>query len=191
MLCQRCHKNLSSVRFAEVVDGSVTDLQLCQDCLAKQLDSQGPGFQLSESTRRLEEKELIRNEDLRVHRDRATVRRATVRVANQLLFALLERPHHSLTLRPESDITEHLADFPNVQPLVSQVTYRDLVNRFKSLASTGDLVPRMAREVGRFLMRFGDNDYSFGLIVGPNDEYMELQLTGGGPNQRMQRTDGR
>ncbi|GMW01990.1 MAG: hypothetical protein AMXMBFR84_31260 [Candidatus Hydrogenedentota bacterium] len=47
MLCQRCHKNLASVRYAEVVDGKVADLHLCQDCLARQQGESSTGFGLS------------------------------------------------------------------------------------------------------------------------------------------------
>lgn len=47
MLCQNCHKNLASVRYAEVVDGKVSDLRLCQDCLAAREESVSPGFEFS------------------------------------------------------------------------------------------------------------------------------------------------
>jgi len=47
MLCQSCHKNLASVRYAEVVDGKVTNLQLCPECLAAQQEGAGAGFRLS------------------------------------------------------------------------------------------------------------------------------------------------
>lgn len=48
MLCQKCHKNLASVRYAEVVDGKVSDLHLCQDCLKAQQEDEQTGFELSE-----------------------------------------------------------------------------------------------------------------------------------------------
>lgn len=48
MLCQKCHKNLASVRYAEVVDGKVTDLHLCQDCLAMRQESGEKGFEFSD-----------------------------------------------------------------------------------------------------------------------------------------------
>ncbi len=47
MLCQKCHKNLATVRYAEVVDGKVTDLHLCPDCLLKHQEDGGAGFELS------------------------------------------------------------------------------------------------------------------------------------------------
>jgi len=47
MLCQKCHKNLATVRYAEVVNGKVTNLQLCPECLTKQQESTSAGFQLS------------------------------------------------------------------------------------------------------------------------------------------------
>lgn len=47
MLCQECHKNLASVRYAEVVDGKVSDLNLCQDCLAKRQQESTTGFQFT------------------------------------------------------------------------------------------------------------------------------------------------
>lgn len=48
MLCQRCHKNAASVRYAEVVDGRVTELHLCQDCLAHHNTETQTGFELSD-----------------------------------------------------------------------------------------------------------------------------------------------
>jgi protein arginine kinase activator len=47
MLCQKCHKNLATVRYAEVVSGKVTDLHLCADCLAKHQETASAGFELS------------------------------------------------------------------------------------------------------------------------------------------------
>jgi len=47
MLCQKCRKNLATVRYAEVVDGKVTDMHLCPECLAKQRENEGTGFELS------------------------------------------------------------------------------------------------------------------------------------------------
>jgi protein arginine kinase activator len=47
MLCQRCHKNLATVRYAEVMSGQVKELPLCPECLAKQQDESGAGFALS------------------------------------------------------------------------------------------------------------------------------------------------
>lgn len=47
MLCQNCHKNLASGRYAEVVDGQVSDLRLCQDCLAEREGSASTGFEFS------------------------------------------------------------------------------------------------------------------------------------------------
>jgi len=47
MLCQKCHKNLSTVRYAEVVDGQVTDRHLCAECLSSHQETAGVGFELS------------------------------------------------------------------------------------------------------------------------------------------------
>lgn len=47
MLCQKCHKNLATVRYAEVVDGQVTDQHLCADCLAKHQLNAATGFELA------------------------------------------------------------------------------------------------------------------------------------------------
>ncbi len=47
MLCQKCHKNLATVRYAEVVDGKVTDLHLCSECMMKHQESAATGFNLS------------------------------------------------------------------------------------------------------------------------------------------------
>jgi protein arginine kinase activator len=46
MLCQRCQKNNATIRYAEVVDGQVTDVHLCQGCLERQ-ESATAGFELA------------------------------------------------------------------------------------------------------------------------------------------------
>lgn len=43
MLCQKCHRNLATVRYAEVVDGQVSDQHLCAACMAALQDQ---GFKL-------------------------------------------------------------------------------------------------------------------------------------------------
>lgn len=47
MLCQKCHKNLATMRYAEVIGGKVSELQLCADCLNKLQDQAASGFELS------------------------------------------------------------------------------------------------------------------------------------------------
>lgn len=46
MLCQDCHKNVASVRYAEVVDGHVTEQHLCASCLDRRQERPSAGFQL-------------------------------------------------------------------------------------------------------------------------------------------------
>lgn len=46
MLCQKCHKSLATVRYAEVVDGQVTDQHLCAQCLAQHQKNAALGFEL-------------------------------------------------------------------------------------------------------------------------------------------------
>ena len=45
MLCQSCHKNLATVRYAEVVDGHVKERHMCPECLTRQRERQGAGFE--------------------------------------------------------------------------------------------------------------------------------------------------
>lgn len=47
MLCQECHKSLATARYAEVVDGKVTDLNLCSACLNARQGNDIAGFELS------------------------------------------------------------------------------------------------------------------------------------------------
>jgi protein arginine kinase activator len=47
MLCQKCHKNLATARYAEVVDGKVTEQHLCAECLADHQQGGKAGFELS------------------------------------------------------------------------------------------------------------------------------------------------
>jgi protein arginine kinase activator len=49
MLCQKCHKNLATIRYAEVVDGKVTDLNVCPTCLSKLQNATSGGFELAPS----------------------------------------------------------------------------------------------------------------------------------------------
>lgn len=48
MLCQNCHKNLASVRYAEVVDGNVSDVHLCQECLTQRQGDESTGFEFAD-----------------------------------------------------------------------------------------------------------------------------------------------
>ena len=47
MLCQLCHKNTASIRYAEVVDGTVTDLDICSECLERRQSGEEGGFELA------------------------------------------------------------------------------------------------------------------------------------------------
>ncbi|MFH1516429.1 MAG: hypothetical protein ABIH17_00980, partial [Pseudomonadota bacterium] len=70
MLCQKCHKNLASVRYAEVVDGRVTDQQLCAECLADHQQDAGRGFEFAgpAPVLRRPSAEKLANEVLRTQR---------------------------------------------------------------------------------------------------------------------------
>ncbi|MCF6284724.1 MAG: UvrB/UvrC motif-containing protein [Candidatus Hydrogenedentes bacterium] len=46
MICQKCHKRPGTIRYAEVVDGRVTDQFWCSECLALQRNG-GEGFEIS------------------------------------------------------------------------------------------------------------------------------------------------
>lgn len=47
MLCQKCHKSLATVRYAEVVSGKVSELHLCADCMGRMQDEVTSGFGLA------------------------------------------------------------------------------------------------------------------------------------------------
>lgn len=47
MLCQKCHKNVATVRYAEVVDGRVVDQHLCAACMALHQKKATKGFELT------------------------------------------------------------------------------------------------------------------------------------------------
>ena len=47
MLCQKCHKSLATMRYAEVVSGKVSELQLCPDCMNRMQDETASGFELA------------------------------------------------------------------------------------------------------------------------------------------------
>ncbi len=68
MLCQKCHKNLSTVRYAEVVDGKVTDQHLCAECLASHQQEAGAGFELSAPAVRKPPAERVAQEAVRTQR---------------------------------------------------------------------------------------------------------------------------
>ncbi len=47
MLCQKCHKNLATVRYAEVIDGQVKELHMCSGCINEHHAQEASGFALS------------------------------------------------------------------------------------------------------------------------------------------------
>ncbi len=47
MLCQKCHKNLATVRYAEVIDGQVKELHMCSGCINEHDAEEASGFALS------------------------------------------------------------------------------------------------------------------------------------------------
>ena len=47
MLCQKCHKNLATVRYAEVIDGQVKELHMCSACINDHHAEEASGFALS------------------------------------------------------------------------------------------------------------------------------------------------
>ncbi len=47
MICQKCHKNLATVRYAEVINGQVTDLMICGDCYGKMDQEATSGFNIA------------------------------------------------------------------------------------------------------------------------------------------------
>ncbi len=84
MFCQNCHKNLATVRYAEVVDGHVKDVHLCPGCLDLQRGKMVTGFEFdkpSTKDRSVSEREAVK-EALRTHR--------SCRVCGALLQRLLD-----------------------------------------------------------------------------------------------------
>jgi protein arginine kinase activator len=49
MLCERCHKNLSTLRYTEVVNGKAFVRNICNGCLDDLQDSAATGFEVSGS----------------------------------------------------------------------------------------------------------------------------------------------
>lgn len=47
MICPKCNNRLATIRYAEVVDGVVTERYLCPECLAKMQQDAIPGFQIA------------------------------------------------------------------------------------------------------------------------------------------------
>ncbi len=47
MICPKCNQRLATVRYAEVVDGVVSERYLCPDCLAKLQQDAVPGFEIA------------------------------------------------------------------------------------------------------------------------------------------------
>jgi len=58
MLCQRCHKKLATIRYAEVIDGHVTEVHLCPDCLLE-VQKDPKGFNLSSTEPQTKEQQEI------------------------------------------------------------------------------------------------------------------------------------
>lgn len=47
MICPKCNQRLATVRYAEVVDGVVTERYLCPECLARMQQDAVPGFEIA------------------------------------------------------------------------------------------------------------------------------------------------
>ena len=47
MQCQSCHKNIASVRYAEIVDGEVIEQHICQECVQTKQDHTSAGFEFA------------------------------------------------------------------------------------------------------------------------------------------------
>jgi protein arginine kinase activator len=47
MLCQKCHKNMATVRYAEVIDGRVSNLMICPSCYAHIEQGDSSGFEIA------------------------------------------------------------------------------------------------------------------------------------------------
>ena len=47
MICPKCNNRLATIRYAEVVDGVVTERFLCPECLAKMQQDSAAGFNIS------------------------------------------------------------------------------------------------------------------------------------------------
>jgi protein arginine kinase activator len=47
MICQKCHKNMATMRYAEVIKGKVSDRMICQECYARIERGESPGFEIA------------------------------------------------------------------------------------------------------------------------------------------------
>ncbi len=47
MICQKCKKNIATIRYAEVVGGHVSELMICQECYKEMQHSSSLGFEIS------------------------------------------------------------------------------------------------------------------------------------------------
>lgn len=49
MICEKCHKNLATMRYAEVIDGKVSELRMCAECYKKLQNELSLGFEIAGS----------------------------------------------------------------------------------------------------------------------------------------------
>lgn len=47
MICQKCHKNLATIRYAEVVNGRVSDRMICPSCYKAMEQGETSGFEIA------------------------------------------------------------------------------------------------------------------------------------------------
>lgn len=47
MICQKCHKNLATIRYAEVINGRVSDLMICSECYTAMEQADTTGFEIA------------------------------------------------------------------------------------------------------------------------------------------------
>lgn len=91
MLCQKCHKKRATIRYAEVVDGHVTDQFWCKDCLAQQRNA-SEGFELSEVPTARPSKASIHKVVSRVVRAQRTCPQCETRLQSVLETRLMGCP---------------------------------------------------------------------------------------------------
>lgn len=47
MICQKCHHNLASIRYAEVIHGRVSHLMICSNCYEQMCQGSTTGFEIA------------------------------------------------------------------------------------------------------------------------------------------------
>ncbi len=138
MICQRCKKSASTIRFTEVVDGQVIERNLCSECLS-QIRREASGFSVNvpKPMRRVQSREPEPRD--------AAAQRHCEHCGTSL---------HHITETSSVGCASCYAAFGREIEAILEALHRGVAHRGKSLQSSGERLQRVeALQAKRALLR--------------------------------------